>query len=282
MLFVLGTYNKITITLMKKSLFIIFLFLVIYGCSQVPVTGRKQMAWVPSGQLFELSFQNYSQTLKETPLSKNAAQTKMLKDVGRNIQKAVEEYMSSIGKSKALEGYVWEFNLLEGDIVNAWAMPGGKVAFYEGIMPICRDETGIAVVMGHEIAHAVADHGNERLTHGLIQQGLGTALMVAMQNEPQVTQQLAMSAFGVGSTVFGILPYSRLHESEADHLGLIFMAMAGYDPQAAPEFWKRMAASSSGGAKPPEFLSTHPADETRIANLNKWMPEAMKYYKKNQ
>jgi predicted Zn-dependent protease len=267
------------ITHMKKTLFIIILFLGIYGCSQVPVSGRKQMAWIPSGQLFELSFQSYGQTLKDTPLSKNAEQTRMVKDVGRNIQKAVEEYMASIGQAKALDGYNWEFNLLQGDIVNAWAMPGGKVAFYEGIIPICRDETGIAVVMGHEIAHAVADHGNERLTHGLLQQGLGTALMVAMQNEPQTTQQLAMSAFGVGSTVFGILPYSRLHESEADHLGLIFMAMAGYDPREAPEFWKRMSAKS-GGAKPPEFLSTHPADQTRINNLNKWMPEALKYYKK--
>jgi predicted Zn-dependent protease len=264
---------------MKKIITILLVFLAIYGCTQVPVTGRKQMAWIPSGQLFEMSYQSYSQTLKETSLSKNAAQSQMVKNVGKNIQKAVEEYMASIGKSKALEGYNWEFNLLEGDIVNAWAMPGGKVAFYEGIMPICRDEVGVAVVMGHEVAHAIADHGNERLTHGLFQQGLGTALMVAMQNEPHTTQQLAMSAFGVGSTVFGILPYSRLHESEADHLGLIFMAMAGYDPREAPEFWKRMSSLSSGN-KPPEFLSTHPADATRIANLNKWLPEALEYYKK--
>lgn len=262
---------------MKKILIVFLVFLMIFGCTQVPLTGRKQAAWIPSDQLYELSFQSYSLTLKETPLSKNASQTQMVKNVGKNIQRAVEEYMASIGQP--LQGYNWEFNLLQGDIVNAWAMPGGKVAFYEGIMPICIDETGIAIVMGHEVAHAVADHGNERMTHGLIQQGLGSALQVAMQNEPQTTQQLALSAFGVGSTIFGILPYSRLHESEADHLGLIFMAMAGYDPKAAPNFWQRMASLNKGG-QPPEFLSTHPSDETRIANLNKWMPEALKYYKK--
>ncbi len=264
---------------MKKIITILIIILTIYGCTQVPVTGRKQIAWIPSSQLHQLSFQSYGEALKETPLSKNAQQTQMVKNVGVKIQKAVEEYMASIGKSSALEGYNWEFNLLASDVVNAWAMPGGKVAFYEGIIPICRDETGIAVVMGHEVAHAIAEHGNERMTHGLVQQGLGTALMVAMQDKPETTQQLAMTAFGAGSTVFGILPYSRLHESEADHLGLIFMAMAGYNPQAAPDFWKRMSAHS-GGNKPPEFISTHPSDETRIANLNKWMPEALQYYKK--
>lgn len=263
---------------MKKILLSIPVLLIIYGCSQVPVTGRKQLAWAPNSQLMEMSYQSYRETLIETPLSKNERQTQMVKRVGVNIQRAVEEYMASIGRIDDVKDYQWEFNLLAQDVVNAWAMPGGKVAFYEGIMPICRDETGVAVVMGHEVAHAIAQHGNERMTHGLIQQGLGTALSVAMQNEPQTTQQLAMTAFGVGSTVFGILPYSRLHESEADRLGLIFMAMAGYDPRQAPEFWKRMAANSKGN-KPPEFLSTHPADETRIGDLNKWMPEAMKYYK---
>lgn len=265
---------------MRKTLwFFVAGLMIVYGCTQVPVTGRKQMAWVPSSQLMQMSYQNYGEVLKETPLSKNAGQTQMIKNVGEKIKNAVTEYMTSTGRADEIKGYEWEFNLLAQDVVNAWAMPGGKVAFYEGIMPVCRDETGVAIVMGHEVAHAIAEHGNERMTHGLIQQGLGTALTVAMQNEPQTTQQLALTAFGVGSNVFGILPYSRLHESEADHLGLIFMAMAGYDPTEAPEFWKRMAALNQGN-KPPEFLSTHPSDKTRISDLNKWMPEALKYYKK--
>lgn len=264
---------------MKKILAFIFILALAAACTKVPVTGRKQVAWIPSNQMHELSFQSYSQTLKESKLSTKTRETQMVKNVGQKIKRAVEEYMASINQSELLEGYEWEFNLLAEDIVNAWAMPGGKVAFYEGIIPVCRDETGIAVVMGHEIAHAIAEHGNERLTHGLIQQGLGTGLAIALQDQPETTRQLALSAFGVGSTVLGMLPYSRLHESEADHMGLIFMAMAGYNPREAPKFWERMSSASQGG-QPPEFLSTHPSHDTRIKNLNKWMPEALAHYNK--
>jgi predicted Zn-dependent protease len=228
--------------------------------------------------LLNLSTQSYQQMIGQSQLSTNREQTQMVKEVGNNIRRAVEEYMRSIDMADALDSYEWEFNLLAEDQINAWAMPGGKVAFYEGIMPICRDENGVAVVMGHEVAHAIAEHGNERLTHGLIQQGLGTALSVALRNEPQQTQQLVLAAYGVGTTVFGVLPYSRLHESEADHLGLIFMAMAGYDPREAPDFWNRMAAASEGG-QPPKFLSTHPPHGERIKNLNALLPEALQYYR---
>jgi predicted Zn-dependent protease len=250
----------------------------VYNCSRVPLTGRQQLTWIPSQELLNLSFQSYQQMMGEAQLSNNQQQAQMVREVGNNISRAVEEYMRSIDMADALEGYQWEFNLLAGNEVNAWAMPGGKVAFYEGIMPICRDENGVAVVMGHEIAHAIAEHGNERLTHGLIQQGLGTALSVALRNEPQQTQQLLLAVYGVGSTLFGVLPYSRLHESEADQLGLIFMAMAGYDPREAPDFWSRMAAASQGG-QPPKFLSTHPPHGERIENLNALMPEALQYYR---
>lgn len=266
---------------MKKVLSFVFILTIAGGCSKVPITGRNQLAWIPSQELLQTSFQSYNQVMQESELSDNEEDARMVRMVGQNIRKAVEEYMASHDMSEALEGYQWEFNLLEDDVVNAWAMPGGKVAFYEGIMPVCRNENGVAVVMGHEVAHAIAEHGNERLTHGLIQQGLGTALTVALRNEPEQTQQLALAAYGLGTTVFGILPYSRLHESEADRLGMIFMAMAGYDPREAPELWKRMAAQSQGG-QPPQFLSTHPSHETRIKDLNKWLPNAMKYYRNEE
>lgn len=206
----------------------------------------------------------------------------MVKNVGTKIQHAVEQFMTKNKMADALEGYNWEFNLIQDDaMVNAWCMPGGKVAFYTGIMPICQDETGVAVVMGHEVAHAIGNHGRERMSQGLVQQMGGVALAVAMQDKPEETQALFFAAYAVGTTYGAMLPYSRLHESEADKLGLIFMAMAGYDPQEAPKFWERMAGQS-GGSQPPEWMSTHPSHESRIQALNEYMPTAMKYYKKEQ
>jgi predicted Zn-dependent protease len=179
-----------------------------------------------------------------------------------------------------IKNYKWEFNLIESEEVNAWCMPGGKVVFYTGILPVTQTEAGIAVVMGHEIAHAVAEHGNERMSQSLIAELGGIALSEAVKNEPAQTQQLWFAAYGLGATVGVLLPFSRTQESESDRLGLIFMAMAGYNPQEAVNFWKRMAAQKGGNA-PPEFLSTHPADETRIKDLQNEIPEAMKYYKGN-
>jgi predicted Zn-dependent protease len=264
-----------------KYLNICFLAAVIFlhSCNTVPLTGRKQLDLIPASEVMSLSYTSYDSLLKTSKLSTNVVQTNMVKSCGVKIQKAVETYMAQNNLSGTLKGFKWEFNLIESKDVNAFCMPGGKVAFYTGIMPICQDETGIAVVMGHEVAHAIANHGGERMSQGLIQQMGGVALSVALKEKPQKTQELALLAYGAGSNVLGILPYSRLHETEADKLGLIFMAMAGYDPQAAPKFWKRMSSLNSG-TKPPEFLSTHPSDQTRIDNLNKAMPEALKYYKK--
>jgi len=202
----------------------------------------------------------------------------MVKRVGTNIQHAVEEYLAQNNLSNRLEGYKWEFNLVEDEQVNAWCMPGGKVVVYTGILPVTKNEIGLAVVLGHEIAHAIAEHGNERMSQGLIQQLGGAALSVALRDKPQLTRDLFLTAYGVGSTV-GILAYSRTQESEADHLGLIFMAMAGYNPGEAVNFWQRMADMNKG-SKPPEFLSTHPSDETRINDIKNWLPDALKYYKK--
>jgi predicted Zn-dependent protease len=201
----------------------------------------------------------------------------MVRRVGERIQKAVETYFRQNGMSSHLDGYQWEFNLIESDQVNAWCMPGGKVAFYTGILPICRDETGVAVVMGHEVAHAIAEHGSERMSHQMALQMGGMALSEAVKTKPAETQALYMSVFAVGAQYGAMLPYSRKHESEADHMGLIFIAMAGYDPRQAPVFWERMSAG--GGGAPPEFMSTHPSDETRIRQLNEHMAEALTYYR---
>jgi predicted Zn-dependent protease len=243
----------------------------------VPITGRKQLSLVSESEMQSMSYQQYDEFLKENKLSTDAEKTAMIKRVGARIQGAVEAHMRANNMSGQLAGYRWEFNLVESDELNAWCMPGGKVVFYTGILPVCKDETGIAVVMGHEVAHAVARHGSERMSQAMVAQGLGTVLSEAVANEPAQAQELWMTAFGVGAQFGALLPFSRQQESEADHLGLVFMAMAGYDPQAAVPFWQRM--SQGGGEKPPEFMSTHPSDQTRIANLNKLMPEALKYYK---
>jgi predicted Zn-dependent protease len=263
-----------------KNIFFSTLFIVLLcGCSSVPVTGRKQLSIVSASQMNTMAVTSYQETLKENKLSTNVEQTDMIKRVGARISKAVERYMADNNMSSLVSSFQWEFNLIDDpNTVNAWCMPGGKVAFYTGILPVCKDETGVAVVMGHEIAHAVANHGGERMSHELAVNMGETVLSAALNQKPEETQQLALAVYGVGSQVLGILPYSRLHESEADKMGLIFMAMAGYDPNEAPKFWERMRAAS-GGASVPLFLSTHPSDSKRISDLQKEMPKAMQYYK---
>lgn len=263
----------------KKIISLVLLLTLLYACATVPVTGRKQLSLVSSGEINQMAAQQYAEVIKTGPLSTDQQQTQLIKKVGTKIQKAVEQYMAEKGMSDQLAGFAWEFNLIKDDqTVNAWCMPGGKVAFYTAILPICKDEEGIAVVMGHEVAHAIANHGRERMSQGLLAEfGLST-IGAAMGQNPTATQQIFMQAVGMGTNV-GMLKFSRSHESEADNMGLIFMAMAGYDPSSAPKFWERMA-TLSGGQQPPEFLSTHPSHETRIKDLEGWIPEAMKYYKK--
>jgi predicted Zn-dependent protease len=228
--------------------------LLAYACTKNVVTGRSQLNLIPSSQMQSMSYTQYSQFL-------------------------LEQYLQQNNKADKLNGFAWEFHVVDDPAVNAWCMPGGKVVFYTGILPICKDETGVAVVMGHEVAHAIANHGGERMSQELALQTGMTGLQVALSQKPQQTQQIFMQAVGLGTQVGVMLPYSRLHESEADRMGLIFMAMAGYDPNAAVSFWQRMSASS-GGAKPPEILSTHPSDTRRIKDLKAALPEALKYYKK--
>ncbi len=259
-------------------LVLLALALLLQACSTVPLTGRKQFALIPDSSMLSMSFDQYGQFLQQNKLSTDAAQTGLIKGVGKRIQEAVETYFAQHNLSQELKGYIWEFNLVDSKEINAWCMPGGKVVVYTGILPMTQNENGLAVVMGHEIAHAVAKHGNERMSQVLLAQMGGIALAEALQRKPQQTQALWMGVFGAGVQLGALLPFSRLHESEADHLGLIFMAMAGYDPNGAVVFWQRM--SQKAGGKPPEFLSTHPADETRIRKIKSEIPEAMTYYKK--
>jgi len=263
---------------MKKTIFVLFITLLGYNCATVPITGRKQLSLISNSELLPMSYDNYKTVLDNANLSNNKQQAEMIKRVGVRIQKAVEEFMVNNNAADQLDGYDWEFNLIDENIANAWCMPGGKVVFYTGIMPICKDEKGVAVVMGHEVAHAIANHGAERMSQGLLQQMGGAAVDVAMANQPGETRALFGAAYGIASNYGAMLPFSRLHESEADEMGLVFMAMAGYDPREAPKFWERMAAQSGGGA-PPEFMSTHPSHDTRISDLNEKIPEALKYYK---
>jgi predicted Zn-dependent protease len=258
-------------------LFTVLLGLFAWSCGTVPITGRRQLNLVPDDQIMAMAASQYDTVLMTSKLSTNKEQTAMIKRCGGRIQKAVESYFQSKGQMAQLAGYEWEFNLIESEEMNAWCMPGGKVAFYTGILPVCKDEAGVAVVMGHEIAHAVAKHGNERMSQAMLAQYGSVALDAALAKNSEGTKQMAATAFGIGATYGALMPFGRKQESEADHLGLIFMAMAGYDPKAAVPFWERMAAG--GGGKPPEILSTHPSDATRIANLNKLMPEALTYYK---
>lgn len=248
------------------------------GCSSVPITGRKQLLLMPESEMMALSFSQYDQVLKESKLSTDTKNSALVASVGKRIAAAVERYMANNGLSSSLEGYAWEFKLLQDDTPNAWCMPGGKVVFYTGILPYCQNEEGIAVVMGHEIAHAVARHGNERVSHQLVQQMGAEVGGAILSNKSAETQAIFQAAYGVGTQLLVALPYSRNHETEADKLGLIFMAMAGYNPESAIGFWQRMAAS--GGQKPPQFLSTHPSDDTRVRDLQQFMPEALKYYQK--
>ena len=264
---------------MKKIILsAITLSALLFGCHKNAVTGKRNMTLMPESEMITMSLTEYGKFLSENPpLPDSDQRVQLVKNCGTRIQKAVEQFYKDKKATADLQGFAWEFNVVDENTVNAWCMPGGKVVVYTGLLPVTQDEQSLAVVMGHEIAHAIARHGNQRMSQGLLVQFGGAALSVALSQKPALTQQLFQQAYGV-STTLGTLKYSRSHESEADKMGLIFAAMAGYDPEAAVAFWQRMA-NSAGGQKPPELLSTHPSDETRIKDLKAFMPEAKKYYK---
>jgi predicted Zn-dependent protease len=270
--------NKIWRICLAIILGICIIGMVFDSCSTVPITGRRQLSLIPQSEMMSLSLTQYTDFLKSNKVvpatDKRAI---MVKTVGKKIQTAVEGYYRQ--KNLSLSGYNWEFNLVESTQVNAWCMPGGKVVVYTGILPVTMNDTGLAVVLSHEISHAIAGHGEERMSHELIAQFGSAALSEAISQKPEETKQLWMGVFGAGVQYGALLPFSRLQESEADHLGLIFMAMAGYDPNEALTFWQRMAQQSQGKANP-EFMNTHPSDQTRIATIRKELPEALQYYTK--
>lgn len=248
------------------------------ACSKVLITGRRQMKLLPKTTLNGMAYTQYKEFLSTHTLSNNVSDRDMVTRVGQRIQKAAEAYYKATGKSKLLEGYNWEFNLVQENTVNAWCMPGGKVVVYSGLLPVTQNEDALAVVMGHEIGHALANHGNERMSQMLAAQTGGLALSVALANKPSETQNIFLGAYGVTSQVAVLLPYSRMHESEADEIGLVLMAIAGYNPDEAIPFWERM--DKAGGDRPPAFLSTHPAPKNRAEKLKELLPKARAYANK--
>jgi len=248
------------------------------SCAEVPITHRHSLHLVPDSELLTLSYQQYNDVLHKSRLSTDTQKVAMVRRVGDRIAQAAETFLREAGQGDTIKNYHWEFNLIEDEkTVNAWVMPGGRAAVYSGILRYTQDDTGLAVVLGHEVGHAIAGHGNERMSQGLLAELGGVALAVALSQKPQQTQSLFMTAYGAGTTVGFLLPYSRLEESEADHIGLILMARAGYDPRQAIPFWERMA-KQEGRQQPPEFLSTHPPTRTRMEDITRELPEALQYY----
>ncbi len=251
----------------------VVLTMFIFACSTNPFTGKRDLNFVSNSEIFPIAFQQYDQFLKENKVVKGTAEANMVVSVGQKIKSAAEKYLNANGNQGYLDGYQWEYNLVQDNSVNAWCMPGGKIVIYTGILPITKNEAGLATVMGHEVAHALLNHGAQRMSAGTIQQLGAVGVGAATSGQTQQAQALFQQAYGVTTQYAGMLPFSRKHENEADEIGLILMAIAGYNPDSATDFWKRMEANSGGGA-PPEFLSTHPSSNTRITNINKNIPRA--------
>ncbi len=263
---------------MKKIILISFVIGASFlSCQKNAITGRRSLDLLPESEMISMSLTEYKSFLNSNKaLPETDARTILVRNVGVKIQHAVEKFYADKGLSSELNGFQWEFNVVDQAAVNAWCMPGGKVVVYTGLLPVTADEPSLAIVMGHEIAHAIARHGNERMSQGMIAQFGGLALSAALSQKPALTISLFEEAYGV-TTQLGMLKYSRSHETEADKMGLVFAAMGGYNPEVAITFWERMAKASSG-QKPIELLSTHPSDATRIADIRAYMPQAKKYY----
>jgi len=260
---------------MKKFIALPFVVLLFWSCSTNPLTGRQSLALVSNAQLFPQAFAQYNQVLEESQVDKTSADAKMINNVGQRIKYAAEKFYSEIGQGSALQGYEWQFTLIKSDQLNAWCMPGGKVAFYTGILPVCQNETGVAVVMGHEVAHALDGHSAEQVSNAMVAQGIMVGGNVAISNEQW--RNTFNQLYPIGAQL-GMLKYGRSMELDADEAGLYLMAMAGYNPQEATAFWERMQQASAGQQAPPEFLSTHPNPGNRIAQIQSIMPKAMEYY----
>lgn len=250
--------------------------LLLAGCSSVPLTGRKQVLLVSDQEVLSSSLTQYNDYIKTATKSSNAKQSAMVTRVGQKIAAATEQYLRQNGLESEVKNFAWEFNLVKDQQLNAFCMPGGKIVVYEGLLGIVSSDDELAVVVGHEVAHAVAKHSNERMSQQLMAQYGAAILGQAVSNRSTAVQQLATSVYGIGAQYGVMLPFSRKHESEADYMGLVFMTMAGYNPDVAVGFWQKMSAGGSGSV--PQFMSTHPSDATRIAEIKKWLPEIKAKY----
>lgn len=268
----MNTFIKITVVF---TIFAVF----IYGCATVPITGRKQFMLISEYELENLSSDNYQKIIAESELSKDKNKLALVKKVGGRIADSAEDFLREKGMQEKIKYFSWEFNLIEDKTANAFAMPGGKVAVYTGILKYTQDEKGLAVVIAHEVAHVIANHGGERMSQLLLAQFGHNVLSKALDEKSQTTREFLMLAYGVTMNLGVVLPYSRLHEREADRIGLTIMARAGYDPHAAVSFWERMRDSRKSNELP-EFLSTHPVAENRINDIKNYLPEAMESYKR--
>lgn len=258
---------------MKKYLFLGVFGALVMACATNPITGKQNLNFVSNSELFPTSFQQYSTFLSENKVITGTADAKRVELVGSKIKAAAEKYLTYLGQSQYLKDYRWEYKLVDNKEVNAWCLPGGKIVVYSGILPVTQDESGLATVMGHEVSHALANHGAQRMSAAQLQQIGGAVLDAATTNKSTQTREIFSQAYGMGTEVGVMLPFSRSNESEADKIGLTLMAIAGYNPEDAVAFWSRMSAKS-GGSGTPEFMSTHPSDATRIANIKALIPEA--------
>lgn len=270
---------KVQLRQASKLLVAVTFSITLAACSKNSITGRNQLALLPESELRSMAASEYQQFLSQNKVvsASGSKDAEMVRRVGTRLVAAINKYYATKGLANELEGYKWEYNLVQSDDVNAWAMPGGKIVVYTGLLPVTQNEAALAVVLGHEITHALAHHGNERMSQQMVAQGIGVVGGVLTSGNSQVSN-IFNNIYGPGATVGVLLPNSRKQELESDRYGLIFTAMAGYNPREAVPLWERMKAMS-GGNKPPEFLSTHPAEDTRIQKLQEMMPEALKYYK---
>lgn len=263
--------------MLRRVMLFVLTSVLLAGCAVVPITGRRQLSLVPHSDLVQMAAQDYMEFLSESKISQNSVDRARVAEVGGRVASSANDFMREHGMTAEIRLYEWEFALVDDDeVANAFCMPGGKIAVYTGLLPVARNDAGLAVVVAHEVAHAIANHGGERMSQLLLTELGGQALAAAIEERPERTRELAMAAYGVGSSVAVLLPYSRRHESEADRIGLILMARAGYDPREAVTFWQRMA--SQGNGQPPEFLSTHPSHATRIEGIQQHLPEAIALY----
>jgi predicted Zn-dependent protease len=257
----------------KLTLTLLFLLSIVVGCKTNTLTGKKTLNFFGDNKpLFAMSLKQYEAFLSEHEIVRDTENAKLVSSIGRDIAKAAKAYFSYKGQPNLIDGYDWEYHLVKSDQVNAWCMPGGKIVFYTGILDIADNPDGIAAIIGHEVAHALADHGAQRMSLGIVQQVGGMITAEVSKNQDEQKRERIMMAYGIGSTVGGMLPFSRKHESEADKIGLELMTVAGYNPEEAPKLWARMKAQSKG--KQSEFLSTHPSEDRRIVNLKEWIPLA--------